>query len=209
MGSKKRANKGLLKRKKSPNSPKNKDKYKQNGLSKPSKVSWGSPEFAKLQEKWYKKLSDEGFEDLEWVDNKTGFGQNSDLFKDGSSGNAVGKRYSPQTAYFFSIMQNYVTHNEEFLINLFKDERRMYAIKGYLEGVPYRKLAREYNAKLRKRDNKKLYTFMICRTVQLVNKLALEWNASGHPEALIPEGSHSLDCFIEDIELSGETRKAD
>ncbi len=79
---------------------------KKAGLPLPATCKIGSPEFTKLQAKWYAKLKPD-FDDIEWTDSRTGKGQNSDYLR-GSL--AKGKPWSPERAQFYRLLQNYVTH---------------------------------------------------------------------------------------------------
>lgn len=46
-----------------------------------SKKFFETKQFKKVQREWYSKLKESGFDDLEWFNPKTGFGQNSDYLK--------------------------------------------------------------------------------------------------------------------------------
>lgn len=64
--------------------------------------------FKKLQNKWYKKLKEEGFEDVEWYNEKTGYGQNSAFLK--RSTGYLRHVFDPQTVQLYSLIRNFLVH---------------------------------------------------------------------------------------------------
>lgn len=76
-------------RKKKPNRPKKYNTSRQRlnklGLSRILSDPKARAEFGKLQAKWYSKLSNFGFHDLEWLDKSSGMGQNTPFLSKSSA----------------------------------------------------------------------------------------------------------------------------
>lgn len=126
-------------------------------------LSIGSPEFAKLQAKWYGKLADEGFEDIEWTDNKTGLGQGTPYL----SGSGYGKVYKPETELYFRMVQNYITHNEKSF-----DKWKRFILSLHVDGVSYRDIVRAYNKRFRARRS----LFFIFYKLRQYKTEITQWN---------------------------------
>ena len=94
--------------------------------------------FAQLQEEWYNKLAEDGFEDLEWVDHTTGKGQNSDYIKKPSVGFI--KTYNHYTEEHFRIMRHYL--NNADVGNLYD----CFLLEAYSEGLTYREIKAMLNS---------------------------------------------------------------
>lgn len=100
------------------NSKKNRKRsYRKNGsLSKrlirrtidaglPDPTRYTKAEFAKLQQKWYAKLADNEFDDIEWVDHKTGLGHDSPHLRGSLQ---LGKQYHPGRELYFQMATSYL-----------------------------------------------------------------------------------------------------
>ena len=68
-------------------------------------------EFANLQKEWYDKLSESGFEDIEWVDHKTGIGHGSTWLKTQTSHNRA-ITYNPDTEEYFRLARSFYQHGK-------------------------------------------------------------------------------------------------
>jgi len=65
--------------------------------------------FEKLQAKWYKKLKDDGFDDIEHRPGLTGAAQNSQMLKRSASLAAQKMSLNPGNAEYYRIMTNYLS----------------------------------------------------------------------------------------------------
>lgn len=153
-----------------------KKKYKKIRKKKRLKVNKivkiGSPEFAKLQSKWYAILKKDGFNDLEWVDKNTGLGQNSDYLKKPDQMRM--KVYNPEKAFHYHLCSNYLAHNT------LKDKIKSFIFSRYAEGASFRTITKELN----KNRKKKTYSlFWVFYHITRMSKEAIEWNKV-HPEGL-------------------------
>lgn len=89
----------------------------------------GTPAFAKLQALWYQKLVNQGFEDIEWTDVKSGRGQDGPHLR--GSFRASDAFRAEKTALYFRLWENWYTFNQHkiplkkdrFIIESFKDGR--------------------------------------------------------------------------------------
>lgn len=92
--------------------------------------STSDPQFPALQKHWYDKLASGGFKDLEWVDHKTGRGQNSDHLRD--SLGSIRKAYNPDVENHFRLCRNYLSNAS------IRPAWRKEIFELYVEGVSYR-----------------------------------------------------------------------
>jgi hypothetical protein len=160
----KRSKGGLTKNPKKRQRKITKKKLREAGLPSPAATKIGTPKFTALQKKWYAKLQENGFKDIEWVDHTTGKGQDSDYLK-GSL--AKGKPWSPDRAQFFRLLQNYLTHYQ------FKYRRMDYYILARLnEGWTYRRIHEGCQKKYRLK--KSLY--WLYYHIQGLSQAMLVWN---------------------------------
>jgi hypothetical protein len=116
------------------------------GLVAPQPAKGRAVRFKAEQRKWYSKLAKhkdpaypKGFTDLEWVDYKTGKGQNSDYLRRSTNS---GRPWRPEKAEFFRLVRNFVTHYE------FKTKRDRVAMELLSEGYSFRRILkhlRRYN----------------------------------------------------------------
>jgi hypothetical protein len=159
------------------------------GLPVPSGTKLGTPEFVKLQAEWYGKLKAEGFEDIEWMDKKTGLGQNSDYLK-GSL--AKGKTWAPERAQFFRLLQNYVTH---YHFNERKLDR--FIMSRLNDGWTYRAI--HVAAKKKYKLRKSLY-WVFYRVKELVVHM-VQWNREHKHGLLNPANADSwaTDALLADF----------
>ncbi len=94
-------------------------------------------EFAKLQKEWYAKLSKDGFEDIEWVDHKTGQGQNSDYLK--RPAQMITITYDESIEEHYRIMRHFCTQS------LNGTDLEHYMFEAYSEGMSYRGIVKMIN----------------------------------------------------------------
>ena len=63
-------------------------------------------ELKKVQKEWYEKLSESGFDDIEWFNPNTGKGHNSPYLKRGT--NLIRKRMNPSTSRLYRLFQHFL-----------------------------------------------------------------------------------------------------
>lgn len=90
------------------------------------------PAFIKLQNKWYKKLKKQGFEDLEWVDDGKGIGQDSSFLLKPLTN--MTKFYKKDVENFYRICRNYAGYGT------FASKLDKYCFKYYADGQSYRQI---------------------------------------------------------------------
>jgi hypothetical protein len=152
-----------------------KKKLRAAGLPIPAATKTDPSKFTKLQKKWYDKLAKMGFKDIEWVDHKTGLGQNSDHLR-GSM--AKGKPWSPSRAQFFRLLQNYLTHYQ------FKSRRMdAYILARLNEGKTYR----EIHAGCRQKYKLRKSLYWLYYHIQKLSNDMLAWNKSHANGMLHPD----------------------
>lgn len=80
-------------------------------MSTKDRTYYRTKEFIQLQNKWYKKLTKEGFVDLEWLDKKSGLGHSSP-FLTGSSSNFKSLQLSTysETLEYYNAAQAFTYH---------------------------------------------------------------------------------------------------
>ena len=92
-------------------------------------------EFKKLQNEWYDKLDNSGFEDLEWLDKDSGFGQNSGFLKKSlKKFNKLTKKDLADKNIYFSLAKDFAQDYK------FKSRLHKYIWELYIEGIAYRKM---------------------------------------------------------------------
>ena len=130
-------------------------------------------DFARLQRQWYAKLAEDGFEDLEWVNHKTGTGHDSGFLK----GSLIsGKAYHPGRDLYFQLAANYLTHCR----NLRNRPYHRYIWKLHTEGLTYDEI--ELKAKKRYKNATSKYTLYY--EIKRLAQLCYRWNAT-NPEGLL------------------------
>lgn len=145
-------------------------------------------EFAALQKEWYDYLKHKGFEDIEWVDHRTGYGQNSDNLKSPSS--YVAKQYDPAVEEYYRKCRIYLEHGE------FESKLLRYVFQLHTEGLSYRKIAKE----VRKRKQWFGRTISIFWISQHLNEL-LDYIEYWHYMNPMGVNYPDTDFFIEDIPI--------
>lgn len=153
-----------------PTSPYATKKLKEAGLPPPN-PGLSQSQFAKLQKEWYDKLADDGFKDLEWVDHKTGKGQNSDWLRGSLIG---GKKYHAGRAIYYQLADNYLTHCKSL-----RGYNR-FIWKRHAAGETYSEILDAVSAKYKNAPS--LYT--VYYQLQHLAKLCYKWNVS-HAEGLL------------------------
>lgn len=85
-------------------------KLKEAGLPPPMLIKTSSAAYKTLQNKWYDKLAEDGFNDLERSTKPDG---TTSLNAEYLKGSAIrGKAWCPESAQFYRLLQNYLTHHE-------------------------------------------------------------------------------------------------
>jgi hypothetical protein len=156
------------------------------GLPPPAHIKPGSKAYTQLKNKWYSKLTQAGFEDLEWHDKSTGKGQNSDYLR-GSA--AKGRTWAPERAQFYRLLQNYLTHYQ------FGSMQDRYVMHRLNDGDTYRDILA--NCKAKYGLKRSLYWFYYY--VQDLVKKMVQWNAD-HKEGLLNPAN--ADSWADDALLS-------
>lgn len=157
-------------------------KMQELGLPSPEQPKLGSDEFNKLQAEWYSKLSKSGFEDLEWVDSKTGIGQNSDYLR--KSRNAGSLNYDEQTELYYAMWRNYVTHVKQ------GNKFDQLVVELHSEGVGYREILRIAKTKLGKTRS----LFYLYRRMKVLKSAMMEFN-NKHPDGLLATRADEAEKF--------------
>lgn len=109
----------------------NKLKGRQTEWNRP--LSEKEQEFAELQSKWYAKLAENGFEDQEWVDHKTGFGHDAPFRKKTSC--QIRKKYDPAVEEHFRRCRVFLEHGQIKPLSI----KRLF--EWYTEGLSTRQIA--------------------------------------------------------------------
>ena len=86
-----------------------------------SKKYYERADFKKIQKEWYSKLNSEGFEDIEWFNPDTGFGQNSPYLK--RCTNQIRLRMNPASLRLFRLFQHFLA--ESGFLRLKKPRNRL------------------------------------------------------------------------------------
>jgi hypothetical protein len=130
--------------------------------------------FRELQKKWYDRLKKEGFDDIEWTDHKTGYGQDSPHLK--RSTYYISSKYSLGTENYYRLFRNFVSH-ATFTSKIDKTIAELHS-----EGFSYRQIIKQI--RLRHRRTRSL--FFIWSRMQKLTAEMVEFNKT-HPEGLLLE----------------------
>jgi hypothetical protein len=157
-----------------------KTKFSQRSLKKISDAGLPSPDlgttqaqFAKLQRQWYAKLAKEGFDDIEWVDHRTGKGHDSGFLK----GSLIsGKAYHPGRELYYQLATNYLIH----CANLRNRPYERFIWKLHAGGATYDEIESAVATKYHKTVSK----YTIYYQIKDLAKLCYKWNAR-HREGLL------------------------
>lgn len=134
----------------------------------------GSPAFAKLQKQWYGKLEADGFNDIEWVDHKTGLGQDSDFLSKPAA--HFPKVYKRETELYFQMVRNYLTWKKPM------PRLDRFILSRHSEGKSYREIIEDWQAK----TGEKKSLFFIFYNLKRIKQDVLAWNASNKEGLLNP-----------------------
>ncbi len=93
-----------------------------------------SKEFKQAQKKWYDKLKKEGFEDIEWINHETGYGQNTPWIKNYKK--TVNEKKMHEHNDYYSKC-SYFLHYGKFKSRLHKKIWEFYC-----EGLSYRNMVK-------------------------------------------------------------------
>ena len=77
-----------------------------------TKKFYQNSEFRELQTEWYDKLKEEGFDDLEWFDPKTGMGLGTPYLKNSTSitPGELCRKYHPELDNHYRLCRNFLAH---------------------------------------------------------------------------------------------------
>ena len=160
------------------------------GLTPPQDIARSN--FIKQQNNYYAKLRKSGFEDIEWLDRRTGKGQNSDILRKA----AIRQRmWRPEKAHYYRLLRNYVTHAK------FKTKRDKFIMELLAEATSFRRTLKAYIRYTNYRYDKSLYTFFYKCQVLLTE--ALLWNKI-YPEGMLNpanQDSWATDVLLADMGL--------
>jgi hypothetical protein len=138
--------------------------------SSPPQIRRGSPEFASLVAKWYTKLAETGFKDLERPNPRTGLIEPNNMLH-GQSLHTLSKliQNGTQQALFYKMLENFLTHCPDWSL----DPWHRLAAKRISEGVPYSKIAAEgFALGYLKTPNK----WFVWKLGQTFIPMAIKWN---------------------------------
>lgn len=120
----------------------NNRKMRKLGLLKPTKLDADSPQFLKLQAKWYAKLESQGFNDLEWVKDGESNAQNSDYLK--GTKLIKSKEHAESVLLYYQMLSNFLVHTKELnklersILEMHSDGKSLrlifYKLKGRVPG---------------------------------------------------------------------------
>lgn len=148
-------------------------------------------EFMKLQNEWYKKLKDSGFDDIEWQRSDTGYEEYSPFLKGFQS--YIDRPDFIATQNWYLLVQNYLTHAplhpkiEKIVLELYATGLSYRNISKKINyGYTKRWKLRSYDMKTKKSHNTNLS--MIYNIMQKHIKNIIEWNKT-HPEGRLNEAN--------------------
>lgn len=132
-------------------------------------------EFHKLQQEWYGKLKDSGFQDIEYTNANM---PEESVMKaaSGVSGEVVEQQ---NKLHYYRILTNFLAHNPNYGINKKTGKRNRTIVELYCEGVAYRTIPGHTRCRYYK-------PFSYNVVFRIVNKFipkALAWNKQ-NPEGL-------------------------
>ena len=145
------------------------------------------PNFVALQAKWYKKLKDEGFEDIERI---SPGGHTNESIMEKSDGNlkktlrAHGVSGIENRQKFYSLISNFLAWNPKWT----ECRRSLFIMEQYEAGLSYRKILKLWAKRYPKR--RPFSVFVVFQTVRRFLPICMQWNRS-HPEGL--EFKESMD----------------
>jgi hypothetical protein len=134
-----------------------------------------------LTNKWYDKLKKSGFEDIEFYDSNTGYGQNADYLKHSAA--KMTAKYSTETAQHYRICTNFTTHYQ------FPNKKHKFIFNEYCNGTTFREILRRTKAKnkdwvIKRNGRPRLSLFSLHHLLKRYIKLAYDWNKT-HPEGIM------------------------
>lgn len=177
-------------------------KFKANRLVQPGDIKLDSPEFIKLQNKWYDKLKASGFDDLEWLDPKSGNGQGSSHLKYNKPwGSKIDNAESVEQ--YFAMFRNFITHT---IKNVKPEERTMLNV--HVEGKSFQDMHAEL---VLKHKIKYSLTSMFSK-FQVLKERVLNWNTTSPNGLLVTRAENNaiMDKFFEErFAGRGETSALD
>lgn len=146
-------------------------------------------EIGKMTAEWYKRLADEGMEDIEWLDAETGYGQNTPHLKRHDAGKM--KHARPASFEFYRLCAAYLQHNVWTATGHLAGDKLIWAL--YTDGVTYRKIRAEVS---KKHGRKSL--FYVHMRIHALRALMYAWHRE-HPEGLLrPELE---DAYVQEVLL--------
>jgi hypothetical protein len=159
----KKPTKRAKKRRKSPSRPGTKASRPATKAPKP-----GTPEFKRLCAKWYAKLKETGFKDLERPHPKTGFA-GPDSWLNAKSLRSIADDFDPKRAAYFRRLTHFVTHRGHAW-----HEKPFYrfAARLYVDGYSYRQICKAAKAKGHLHG---VNVYAVWRCVRLLEAAAEHW----------------------------------
>lgn len=133
-----------------------------------------SPEFHELRQKWYDKLKEKGFDDLEWVGPN---GEDSGLLRTKAIAHLaikIREGRSIQSYHFYSVLRNFCTHNPAWTGGT--EAWKMTVGKLYSEGVSFRKMIKLQEQGKLNITSKRLTLPVIHEAVKEFVEKAFKWN---------------------------------
>lgn len=149
----------------------------------------GTAEFKRLQDKWYAKLADDGFNDLEWTA-ETGI--NEAFLR-----HSFSTKPFPAKAQFYRLLQNYVTHGLTGKKSRRKDE---FMLKLCNEGGTDRTISQ---ALIKGRFGRPNSLYWVHYRMKKLIAVMIAWNKT-HPEGLLNPANADKwaeDCLLADLGL--------
>lgn len=143
------------------------------------------PEFIRLQNKWYKKLKDEGFKDIEWLDSSTGLGHDTPYLAGSVSKASVSlnEMHDLQASQASKDQQNYYRICSNYAVyGTFPSKTHRKIFEYHASGLSYRKIARIMTSKHRQ----PMSYFKVFYIVKALKEEMFRWNNDpGNEERVI------------------------
>ncbi len=133
-----------------------------------------SPEMRQLTQKWYNKLADKGFKDIEGY---TAIGLREGPIN-GASLRNFADNFSPETRHYYAQLRCYLTF-KEVILDVYGapiGPTKRLAIELYSEGVPYRAILKQ----LKGRQGPALNLFSLSKLINYFVGIARHWNKVNH-----------------------------
>lgn len=167
-------------------------------IKMPDPARYTQKELAKLTKAWYSKLKQsksteypQGFDDIEWFDEATGWGQNSDYLKRPDQERI--KHVKLNTLEYYRLCSNYLEHNK-----VWHSEYYYYVWKCYCDGSTYRKIIKLANKRFKYKRKYRHTLFYIHGAIQHMKAACMQWNLEAEEGLLNP---NNVDLYVDDVPL--------